>query len=123
MNPGDLALLIACGGLGAGARYVIDVAVMRGRAGAFPAGILIVNVSGSLLLGLLTGLGAALSATWLVILGIGLCGGYTTFSTVSVDTALLAERGKRSWAWLNLLGTFSLAVAAAGIGFAVGGLF
>ncbi len=122
MNGVEFAALVVGGGLGAGARYTVDVLVMRGRRDAFPAGILIVNISGSAVLGLLTGLGALVAPAWLAILGVGLLGGYTTFSTVSVETALLGRRGRRDWAWANLLGTFAVAVAAAALGLMVGGL-
>jgi CrcB protein len=111
------------GGLGAGLRYIVDVLVMRGRKGAFPLGILIVNVSGAFALGLLTGLGSVIAPDWMTVFGVGLLGGYTTFSTVSVETALLAETRRRAWAWTNLAGTLVAATAAAGAGLAIGRVF
>lgn len=123
MNALEWAALVVGGGLGAGARYLVDGAVMRGRKDAFPLGILVVNVVGSLILGVLTGLGAAVAPSWMAILGIGVLGGFTTFSTVSVETALLAQRGRRDWAWMNLIGTAVLAIAAAALGVMLGGLF
>lgn len=122
MNGLEIAALIVGGGLGAGSRYLVDGAVMRGRKDAFPLGILVVNVSGSFVLGVLTGLGTALAPAWMTILGVGVLGGYTTFSTVSVETVLIAQRGRRDWAWLNLLGTLGLALAAAGLGVLLGSL-
>lgn len=122
MTPVDIALLAGAGGLGAGARYLLDGAVMRGRRDAFPLGILVVNAVGSLLLGFLTGL-AAPGAWWLTVVGVGFLGGFTTFSTVSVDTVRLARRGRREWAWANLLGTFGVCVVLAAVGVALGGLF
>ncbi|MEH3089695.1 MAG: CrcB family protein [Microbacterium arborescens] len=122
MDGGMLLALVLAGGLGAGARYVIDVVVMRGRRDAFPTGILLVNISGSALLGLVTGLGTIVAPDWLAVLGVGLLGGYTTFSTVSVDSVLLARRGRRDWAVLNLAGTLVAAVLAAAIGLTLGGL-
>lgn len=122
MNGLETAALVVGGGVGAGLRYLVDAAVMRGRTGAFPLGIVLVNVSGSFVLGLLTGLGSLIAPAWMTILGIGLLGGYTTFSTVSVETVLLAQRGRRDWAWLNLVGTVVLALVAAGIGVLLGGL-
>ncbi|WP_366917474.1 fluoride efflux transporter FluC [Microbacterium thalli] len=115
--------LVVAGGVGAGIRYVIDVVLTRGRSDAFPIGILVVNVTGSALLGLLTGLGTVIGADVLAVLGIGLLGGYTTFSTVSVETVRLARRGRRDWAVVNLFGTLAAAVVAAAIGMTVGGLF
>lgn len=122
MNGLDWTLLIAGGALGAGARYLLDGAIMRGRKGAFPVGILVVNIIGSFLLGLITGLGALVSPTWVAIIGVGVVGGFTTFSTVSAETVLLAQRGRRDWAWLNLLGTLALCLVAAALGLLLGGL-
>ncbi|WP_292831630.1 fluoride efflux transporter CrcB [Microbacterium sp.] len=123
MNPVEFAALIVGGGLGAGARYLADGAVMGGRKDAFPLGILIVNIAGSFALGLLTGLGAAVAPTWMTILGVGVLGGFTTFSTVSVETVLLAQSKRRDWAWINLVGTAVLAIAAAALGIMLGGFF
>ena len=117
-----LLVVAGAGGLGAGLRYVIDAIVMRGRRGAFPLGILIVNVTGSLALGVVTGIGTAMDAGWATAIGVGLLGGYTTFSTVSVETVLLGRGRRRDWAWINLLGTLGLSVAAAALGVAAGGL-
>ncbi len=115
--------LVAGGGLGAGARYLVDGAVMRGRKDAFPLGIVVVNVTGCFLLGLLTGLGTVLAPVWVSILGVGVLGGYTTFSTVAVDSALLLSRHRRGWGWINLVGTAVLAVVAATLGIMIGGFF
>ncbi|MDC7803839.1 fluoride efflux transporter CrcB [Sphingomonas sp. BLCC-B65] len=123
MNPVEMAALVVGGGLGAGARYLMDAAIMRGRSGAFPIGILLVNVLGSFLLGLVTGLGPNVAPAWASILGVGVLGGFTTFSTVSTETALLAERGRRDWAWINLIGTLVLALIAAAAGLVIGELF
>lgn len=123
MSAVDWATLIVGGGLGAGARYLLDGAIMRGRRDAFPLGILIVNVLGSFALGVLTGLGAAIAPAWMAIAGVGVLGGFTTFSAVSVETVLLGQRGRRDWAWLNLVGTLVLCVVAAALGILIGGLF
>lgn len=117
------AAIAISGGVGAGLRYVVDALVMRGRTDAFPLGIFLVNVSGSFVLGLVTGLGSTFAGGWILIVGTGLLGGYTTFSTVSVETALLAQNRRRSWAWTNLIATLVVAVVAAAVGLAVGRLF
>ncbi|MGL4257865.1 CrcB family protein [Microbacterium sp.] len=112
--------IAVAGGAGAGLRYLVDRLVpMRG---GFPFGILAVNVSGAFALGVITGLGTALAPEAALVLGVGLLGGYTTFSTVSVESVLLAERGKWRDAAANLLGTLVLAVAAAVGGVALGSL-
>ncbi|MCT9819311.1 fluoride efflux transporter CrcB [Microbacterium sp. W1N] len=118
----EFGMLVAGGAVGAGLRYLADGAVMRGRRGVFPLGILLVNLSGSFVLALLTGLGAVIAPAWAAILGVGLLGGFTTFSTVSVETILLAEGGRRDWAWVNLVGTLVVCVVAAWIGVGIGGL-
>lgn len=122
MTPLVFGVLALCGGVGAGLRYTLDSIVMRGRTGVFPLGILIVNVVGSFVLGGLTGAGHAVSVPWMSMIGVGLLGGFTTFSAVSVETILLARAGRRDWAWTNLFGTFALTVVAAGAGIALGGL-
>lgn len=122
VSGGMLVAVVVAGGAGAGIRYVLDVVLTRGRRDAFPVGILIINVTGSGLLGFLTGLGTHVAPDWLAVLGVGLLGGYTTFSTVSVETLQLARRGRRDWAIVNLVGTFAMAVVAAAIGIVIGGL-
>lgn len=122
MSVVDWVVLIVGGGLGAGGRYLLDGAIMKGRTGAFPLGILVVNIVGSFLLGVLTGLGSAIAPAWVSIVGVGVLGGFTTFSTVSVETVLLGQRGRRDWAWTNLLGSLALCVVAASLGILLGGL-
>lgn len=122
MTPLEIGALVLGGGLGAGARYIVDGLVMRGRKNAFPLGILIVNVIGSFLLGLFTGI-PQFTGVWLAVLGTGLLGGFTTFSAVSVESVLLARRGRRDWAWTNLLGTLGACLIAAALGLLIGGLF
>jgi CrcB protein len=122
MTPLDIAAIALAGGAGAGLRYVLDRLIQRGRPNAFPLGILVVNVTGSLALGIVVGLGAGIvPEPWHSIIGIGLLGGYTTFSTVSVETVLLAQRRRRAWALLNVAGTLVAALAAAFAGLLIGG--
>ncbi len=122
MNVFEVIAVAIAGGIGAGLRFLIDRAVMRRRhPDRFPLGILIVNVTGSFALGMLVGSGTALMpATLATIVGTGLLGGYTTFSTVSVESVLLAERGKRTPAVANVIGTLALALLAATLGVATG---
>ena len=117
-----LMLVVAVsGGLGAALRYVVDRLLTPAADGRFPVGILVVNVSGSFALGLLTGLGTGVAPEIAFAAGLGLLGGYTTFSTVSVETVLLAQRRRWRDAALNLFGTFALAVLGAGAGILLGG--
>jgi CrcB protein len=117
-----LAVALAAG-VGAVARYVIDQIVQHRARGDFPYGTVIINLSGSLLLGFTTGLALhhGLPATPTVILGAGFAGGYTTLSTWAWETLALAEAGDLLEASLNTAGSFAagLAVAAAGLGLAM----
>ena len=112
------------GGVGAGLRYLVDVLVVGGRPRRLPLGILVVNVTGSFALGVLTGLGAGMvggDLAW--VIGVGLLGGYTTFSTVSLESVLLMRAGEARRGWMNAVGTLLIGVAAAAAGLAIGHLF
>jgi len=116
-----LALLVAAtGGLGAVLRALIIHHVGLHRGDPLPVGTLVVNASGSLLLGVLTGLSLyhGLGPRWLAVSGAGLCGGYTTWSTASWETVHLVHTGHRTEAVVYTLGGLAvcLAGAAAGIG-------
>lgn len=117
-RPLLLLVVAVAGGAGAGLRYVLDRVI--GTREGLPVGILVVNLSGSLVLGLLTGLGTLIAPEVALILGTGLLGGYTTFSAVSVDSVLLAERRRWRDAAADLLGTLVLSVAAAAAGLGAG---
>jgi CrcB protein len=86
------------GALGAVARFVVDAFVTDRVSGALPLGTLVVNVSGSFLLGVITGAalyhGFATNAR--LVLGTGFCGGYTTFSTFTIESIVLVQQGARS---------------------------
>ncbi|GAA5210918.1 fluoride efflux transporter CrcB [Microbacterium kyungheense] len=119
MSPWLLVAALA-GGVGAGLRYLVDRWVTPAGGARFPVGILVVNVTGSFVLGVITGLGTAIAPELSLVLGLGLLGGYTTFSTVSVETVLLAQRRRWRDAALNLFGTLVLAAAGAGLGLWLG---
>jgi fluoride exporter len=109
------------GGLGALLRVVVDTEVQLQRPGRFPLGTLAVNASGSLALGLLTGLDVG-GATLLVVGG-GLIGAYTTFSTWMVETWELAEDDLWREAGLNLAVSLAAGLSCAAAGWALGSLF
>jgi fluoride exporter len=94
-------LAVAAGGaLGAVVRYLVAIASGRAFGTAFPWGTLIINVTGSFLIGLFAALFATrwnLPQAARIFLTVGICGGYTTFSTFSLDAWYLIERGQ-SWA-------------------------
>ena len=102
-------LWVGTGGfLGAAARYLIAGWVHRFATPAFPWGTLVVNVSGCLLLGVLMGTletRAGVGPAWRLFCGIGVLGGYTTFSTLSYETVELLRRGQHSQALANGAGS------------------
>jgi fluoride exporter len=102
------------GGCGALARFALDGAVSRRAAGGFPWGTLAVNLTGAFLLGLLVGL-TAREAT-LRLVGTGLLGAYTTFSTWELESHRLGEDGRLRLGVLNLAGSLVLGVLAAWLG-------
>ena len=121
MNPLELLLVAVGGGVGAALRLLLDGAV-KARVSSFPLGTLVINVSGSLVLGILTGAGqaGALALPTVAVLGTGMMGGYTTFSTASVETVQLLRSGKPRLAVLNGLGMLVVSVGAAALGLFIG---
>ncbi|MFJ4297347.1 fluoride efflux transporter CrcB [Curtobacterium sp. NPDC089689] len=121
MNPLELLVIAVGGGVGAALRFVLDGAV-KARVTGFPLGTLVINVSGSLVLGVLTGAGqsGALALPVVAVLGTGMMGGYTTFSTASVETVQLLRSGKPRLAVLNGLGMLVVSVGAAALGLLIG---
>ena len=109
------------GGVGAVSRLVLDGAIRSRTEVGFPVGTAVINISGSLLLGLVVGLsGAVLPDPARLVLGTGLLGGYTTFSTAAVETVRLAAERREGFAWVNGLGMLLAAVACAGLGVGLG---
>lgn len=110
--------------VGALARYLLDQFVSSRSDSAFPWGTFTVNVTGSLVLGLVTGLVLAggLGAGPAVVLSAGLAGGYTTWSTWTWETLALAEAGALLEAAANVVGSVAVGLVAAAAGFALASL-
>ncbi|MFI1884894.1 fluoride efflux transporter FluC [Streptomyces jumonjinensis] len=104
-------LLVAVGAaVGAPLRYLTDRAVRSRLDSPFPWGTLAVNAAGCLLLGALAG--AAVSSQAYALLGTGLAGALTTYSTLSYETLRLAERGRRALAVVNLVASVLVGTGA-----------
>jgi CrcB protein len=118
------AAFVVAGAVGAPARYLLDGVVSDRTGGAFPWGTFVINITGSLLLGFLTGLGLshAFPRVPRVVLGTGFCGTYTTFSTFTFETVRLLEEGASRKAVWNAAGTFVAGTVAAAAGLSVAAL-
>lgn len=107
-----------CGALGAVSRFRVDSAVSARWPSDFPLGTLVVNVTGSFVLGLVAGL--ALPHRVAFLLGTGFLGGYTTFSTWMVESERLGETGSIVLLLRNLWLSMLVGVSAAAVGFYLG---
>ena len=119
-----MTTLLVCiaGGVGAALRFILD-GMMRDRlSSTYPVATMVINLTGSLLLGLLTGMTAVqlLPDEWQLVAGTGLLGGYTTFSTASFETVRLIEDRRYAAALLNGLGMLIGSTVAAALGLIVG---
>ena len=119
LTPPMLVGVALLGGVGAVARFALDGAIGSRAGRSFPYGTLAVNLSGAFALGLL--LGATGSADVRELLGTGLIGSFTTFSTWVFESHRLAEDHEGRPALANLLISLVLGVALAALGRAIGG--
>ncbi|GAB2815100.1 fluoride efflux transporter CrcB [Lentzea nigeriaca] len=100
--------------LGAPCRYLLDRFVQARHSSDFPWGTLTVNVVGCFLIGFLVG------TSWMPLLGVGFCGGLTTYSTFSYETVKLLESEKYRLALLNVVVSVAVGVLAAAVGLSLG---
>ncbi|MGA1836803.1 fluoride efflux transporter CrcB [Herbiconiux sp. 11R-BC] len=124
MTPLLFLVFSAAGGVGAATRFFVDGAIRARLRLNYPLGTTVINVSGSLLLGLVTGIALThlVGDEWRLVLGGGFLGGYTTFSTASFETVRLLQSGRVLPALANGLGMLVASVAAAVLGLWLGSL-
>jgi CrcB protein len=121
VSPLAWVAFVTASAAGASARYLLDGLVTERAAGAFHWGTFVINISGSFILGLLTGLGLhhGLPRVPRVVLGTGFCGAYTTFSTFTFQTVRLLEGGASSDAVHYAFGTLIAGACAGAAGLAL----
>ena len=110
------------GGVGAALRHGINIATARTLGTAFPYATLLINISGSFIMGLVAAYFAFkgdASQHWRLFLTTGILGGYTTFSAFSLDAALLYERGALGLAAFYVLGSVAFSIAGLFAGLAL----
>jgi CrcB protein len=115
MQLGILLAVALGGALGSLARYFVAGAVQSAAWPGFPWGIFVVNISGGFLMGVIVELGALklhLDPQLRAFLTVGILGGYTTFSTFSLDSVLLIQRGAWGTAGAYMVGSTVLSVLA-----------
>jgi CrcB protein len=124
VSPLAWAGFVIAAAVGAPLRYLVDGAIAERAEGVFPWGTFVINASGSLVLGVLTGLGLyhAFPKVPKVILGTGFCGAYTTFSTFTYETVELLEEGALNEAARNAFGTLIVGAGAAALGLTLAAL-
>mgnify|MGYP001210671217 CR=1 FL=1 len=111
-------LLVGAGGaIGAMARHALSILVGRLWHGSFPLAILLVNIIGAIAMGLVIGLLARFMPAWQqearLFVAVGVLGGFTTFSSFTLDTVILLERGELAQAGLYV--ALSVVVCLAGL--------
>lgn len=114
MSPGAWVAVGLLGGVAAAARFLIDSAFAARVDHPFPLGVLAVNLTGTLALGLVAG--AALSGEALIIVAGGGIGSFTTFSTWMLDSHRLADAGHTHLVWINIGLSLTVGFAAIALG-------
>lgn len=113
-------LLVGTGGfIGSVMRYLLQVFVEKGVASTFPLGTLIANVAGSFIIGMVFALaekGSLLSAEWRIFLAVGVCGGFTTFSSFAYNNFTMIKENTLGQLFWNIGGSLFLGILAVYLG-------
>jgi CrcB protein len=115
-------LVFVGGGLGASLRHAVNVGCARACGINFPYGTFVINISGSLVMGVIAGYLAfkgEASQPWRLFIMTGILGGYTTFSAFSLDAVTLYERGEMGMALFYVIGSVVLSIVGLVAGLAL----
>ena len=121
VNPLSTSLLVGAGGFaGANLRYWLGSWIQMKAGLPFPTGTLVINVTGSLLIGIFMGffLRDGWDDNWRLLLAVGVLGGYTTFSSFSYDSMVLLSEGNYLAAFGYVIGSVLLALGGTWLGLA-----
>lgn len=124
MSPALFAAVAVAGGFGSVCRLVVDGIIRSRTGGTLPWGTIVINLTGSFVLGVVTGLAVdqVVSDSVQMIVGTGFLGGYTTFSTASFETVRLLQQRRWVAGGVNGAGVLVGATCAAGLGLWIGAL-
>lgn len=123
MSLADIAAVVAGAGIGGGLRYAVGGWIAERWGASFPWGTFAVNISGAFVLGVVMALSverSLLPPAWRLFLGVGILGGYTTFSTLSYESIALVQRGLYAQGALNMFGSAAAGLVAVFAGIVVG---
>lgn len=123
MRTSDVLIVATGGAIGAAARYILGGWLTERFGTTFPWHTFIINITGAFLLGVLMALSVErgiVTQTWRVALGVGVLGGYTTFSTLSYESIALLSQGSYATGLANMFGSGVAGLIAAWLGIAVG---
>jgi CrcB protein len=113
-------LLVGTGGfIGSVMRYLVQVFVEKDMSSTFPYGTLVANIAGSFIIGVvfaLTDKGDLMSAEWRMFLAVGICGGFTTFSSFAYNNFTMLKENAFGTFFLNVFGSLFLGILAVYLG-------
>ncbi len=113
-------LIVGAGGfIGSVMRYLVQVVVEKGLTSTFPLGTLIANIAGSFIIGMVFAFaekGDLMNAEWRIFLAVGVCGGFTTFSSFAYNNFTMLKEGSFGQFFWNVGGSLFLGILAVYLG-------
>jgi len=113
-------LIVGAGGfIGSVMRYLVQIFVEKGLSSTFPWGTFVANMAGSLIIGMVFGLaekGDLLSSEWRIFLAVGICGGFTTFSSFAYNNLMMIKEQSFGQLFWNIGGSLFFGILAVYLG-------